>query len=105
MYSLPVLLLLAIKDGVFILWQHLLLSWHLGVPSFNRLGAHAVLLQCGAESVDHFVDQLQALSLSCFLGSAETPGSFPAQFGQFTVLRDLMVIRTIADLPDEAPMA
>jgi len=77
--ALAVLLLLAVEDGVLVLGQHLLLARHLGVPSLDGLGAHAVVLQGGAEGVDDLVDQLQSLALAGFLGCAEAPRSFPAR--------------------------
>lgn len=79
-YSLPVLLLLPVKNGIFILWHHLFFPWHLGVPSLNCLCAHSLVLQCSTESIDHLVNQLQPLPLPCLLGCAESPWTFPGEY-------------------------
>ena len=57
-YAFPVCLLLPIEDGVFILWQHLLLPRHLAVPPVDGLCAHRpVPLQGGADGVDDLVHE------------------------------------------------
>lgn len=78
MNSLPILLLLPIKDGVLVLRHHLLLPRHLRLPPLNRLGCdHAVLLEGRVQGVDDLVDGAETLALAGFLGSREAPWDFP----------------------------
>ena len=82
-YGLPIFPLFPVKNGVFILWQHLLLPRHLLVPTLNCLGRHStVLLECRIHGIHDFVDKLESFALSCFLRCGESPGDFPADTHQ-----------------------
>ena len=70
MYSFAILLLLAIKNGVFVLGHHFLLPRHFLVPAIDSLGSHAtVLLQRVVDGVDDLIYKLQPLALTGFLRS------------------------------------
>ena len=82
MYSLPIFLLFPVKNGVFVLGQHLLLARQLLVPTLDSLCRHSpVLLQCSTDRIYDFVDKLEAFALSCFLRCGESPWDFPGQQG------------------------
>lgn len=80
MNSLPVLLLLLIKNRVLVLGQHLLLSGHLCVPPLNGLCCQpAISLQRRTHGIYHAVDGAEALALSCLLRTGESPRDFPVE--------------------------
>lgn len=95
MDSLPILLLLLIKDRILVLGHHFLLSGHLSVPPLHSLGRQtAIALQRCADSVHDAVDGTETLALSCLLGTGEPPRDFPIQerlvimlCGFYTVVR------------------
>jgi hypothetical protein len=76
-YSLPISLDFAVKDCVFILWQHLLLRWHFQLPPLHLL--HALSLACERiiERLDYGVDVAEALTLSVLLVSGQAPWNLP----------------------------
>lgn len=55
MDSLPILLLLSIKDGVFILGYHFLLNRHLRLPPLRSLRSEALLSQGSIKNCDYIV--------------------------------------------------
>lgn len=77
--SLSVLLLLAIKDGVFVLWQHLLLGWHLVLPALNWLDGDTALGECLINDRDNSVDSTKALALTGLLVLGEPPWDLPVR--------------------------
>lgn len=78
MYPLAIPLDLAIKHGIFILWQHLLLRGHLDFPALNLLHALAQAAQRRVERADYRVDVAEALALPVLLVAGQAPGDFPA---------------------------
>ena len=81
MHALPITLLLPVEHSIFILGQHLLLCWHLGLPPLDGLHAHAFISQRVVNRGDYFVDSAETLALACFAGSGEAPGDFPGDGG------------------------
>jgi hypothetical protein len=76
-YALPIPLHLAVKDRVFVLWQHLLLSRHLHLPPLDLL--HALSSSC-ERVIERFydgVDVPEAFALAVLLVSGEPPWDFP----------------------------
>lgn len=76
---LPILLLLPIKDGVFVLRNHLLLSGHLVLPPIQSFRRQALLSQSFLHAIDDAVHRAQTLALSCFLQTREPPWDLPTQ--------------------------
>lgn len=77
--SLPVLLLLAVEDGVFVLWQHLLLGWHLVLPALNWLDGDTLLGQCLINDRNDGIDGTKALALAGLLVLGEPPWDLPVR--------------------------
>jgi hypothetical protein len=78
MYSLPVRLLLPVKDCIFVLWQHLLLSRHLLIPPLHGLvRGPEISLQCSRYGIYDAVNCTQTLSLAAFLVTGDSPWGFP----------------------------
>ena len=77
MYPFSVPLGLPIKDRVLIPCHHLLLLWHLSLPSLQRLTGLPGLSKCRIDGGDHVVDHAQAFALAGFLGGGEAPRDFP----------------------------
>lgn len=77
--SLSVLLLLAVEDGVFVLWQHLLLGWHLVLPALNWLDGDTTLSECLINDRDNSVDGTKALALAGLLVLGEPPWDLPVR--------------------------
>jgi hypothetical protein len=77
MNALAVRLLLLIKKGVLVPWQHLLLSRHFLVPSLNCFCGLAVSAKGCAKGVNYAVNRAQALALAGFLGLRDAPWDFP----------------------------
>ena len=75
--SLSILFLLAIENGVFVLWQHLLLGWHLLLPALNWLDLNALLGQCLVDNRNNGVDSTKALTLAGLLVAGESPWDLP----------------------------
>lgn len=65
--ALSVLLLLAIEDGVLVLWNHLLLHRHLALPSLNSFRGLSLLCQCLIYHRDNSVDRAESFTLSRLL--------------------------------------
>ena len=75
--SLSVLLLLAVEDGVFILWQHLLLSWHLLLPALNWLDSDTLLGKRLVNNRNDGIDSTKTLALAGLLVLGESPWDLP----------------------------
>lgn len=79
MNALPVRLLLLIEKGVFVLGQHLLLTRHFSVPSFDSFRSLVLASKSCADSVNDLVDVAQTLALPGLLGRGETPRGLPVR--------------------------
>ena len=77
--GLSVLLFLAVEDGVFVLWQHLLLGWHLVLPALNRLDLDTLLGERLINDRDDGVDGAKALALAGLLVLGEPPWDLPVR--------------------------
>lgn len=78
MNSLPVLPLLAIKHGIFILWLHLLLARHLRLPALNLVdGRHSVSQQGGLDGINNVIDAAKTAAMAELLGVRESPWTLP----------------------------
>jgi hypothetical protein len=76
-YSFPIFPLLAIKDCVFVLWQHLLLSGHCCLPPLHSVCLDSLFREGIVYDVDDFVNVTKAAALAGFLMSGEAPWDFP----------------------------
>lgn len=54
--ALPILLLLAIENGVFVLGYHFLLDRHLVLPSLDSFRGFSLLRQCLIHNCDDRID-------------------------------------------------
>lgn len=77
MNALAVALLFLVEKSVLVLWQHLFLAGHLGVPPLDSLCALSIASQGSAESIDDTVNGAQTLALPGFLGGGQTPRGLP----------------------------
>lgn len=77
MNALSVLLLLPIKHGIFILWQHLLLRRHLRLPPLNRLQSLSPLRQRSVQRRYHAIHRPQSQPVSPLLKFGQPPGDLP----------------------------
>ena len=77
MYSLPVLLLIPRKEGIFVLGQHFLLRGHLCLPSLQCRKSFSLLRESRVERRDYGVDGSQSLPLPVLLESRESPRLLP----------------------------
>lgn len=80
MNRLSIPLLLAIKNGIFVLRSHLRLRRHLLFPPL-QLGCrfHVLLLEGIVDSCYYIVDKAEAFALTALLGVGKTPGYFPVR--------------------------
>ena len=79
MNSLPIPLYLAVKDCVFVLGQHFLLSGHLYLPAIDPLHVQARPRQGIVKRRNNAVYVSEALALSVLLVAGQAPGDFPGE--------------------------
>lgn len=77
MDALSILLLLPVENGVFVFRQHLLLNWHLLLPSLHSLRSNTLLSQSSIHNCDHVVNSAETFPLSCLLELRESPWDLP----------------------------
>lgn len=81
MHTLPIPLLLPIKNRIFILRHHLLLARHLRFPPLDGFCGQAGFCQRVVEDGDDGVDGAEAFTVTRFLRAGEPPGDFPGGGG------------------------
>lgn len=86
MNSLPIPLLLAVKDRIFILRPHLLLPRHLRLPSLHLLQTTPLFFERGIDDCDDVVDAAEAFALTRFLMWGEAEGYFPGMDGRVSMM-------------------
>lgn len=80
MNTLPVRFLLSVVYGIFILGQHLLLTWHLGVPSLDCFYLRkSIALEGGGYRINNAVDFAETFALAELLATGEAPWDFPVK--------------------------
>ena len=77
MDSLSILLLLPIKDRVFVPRHHLLLNRHLRVPSFHGLGRLSLFRERFVHRGDYGIDCAKTFALTSFLEFGQPPWDLP----------------------------
>ena len=77
MNPLPIPFFLPIKKGVLILRSHLVLTWHLCLPSLKHFYIRILFREGGVDGSYDCIDGPEAFSLARFLRSGQTPGDFP----------------------------
>lgn len=102
MNPLPVLLLLAIEDGIFILGQHLLLNGHLGLPPLHLFRLNAYLRQRLVNSRDDIVNASKTLALARFLEFRYSPRGLPVRRGQHSLQSDFKLRMTYQRSPPDS---
>ena len=80
MNSLPIPLLLAIKNRIFILGPHLLLPRHLLFPSLQIFQRSSLFSERCINDGDDGIHRTEPFALAGFLGRGEAEGDFPVRW-------------------------